>query len=281
MGFVDPHGWLSLPEIMKMSKIYFGFLSVLLYVLSASVSMEPRNPETQVTGAPGETTCEKSGCHSGGKFIGTVTISGIPDTVVPNTKYTITLTHKSNAKVTGFELTCIDPLNKKCGTLTAGTGSNVATGATTGRQYVRQSNSKSLVDSTASWDFSWTSPATITGDTVSFYFTSLAGSGANGEKGDNALKNVRKVFFNKLTATREIELEGLELLSSLVTSELAFRSEQNMRVGVSVFNESGLLVAYEYLNTNQRMQIGQLPTGVYHVLIEKDNARVVRRLMKI
>ena len=160
-------------KIQKMKIIYLGISVLFICMVNVFSVSEPRNPDTEVTGAPGELTCQKSGCHSGGNFSGDVSISGIPDTVEANIKYTITLLHKSNAVVAGFELTSLDPLNKKCGTLIAGTGSNVAFGKIFGRQYIRQSSSKLLVNGEISWQFSWQAPAVVTGDSVAFYFASL------------------------------------------------------------------------------------------------------------
>lgn len=85
---------------------------------------DPNNPPTARTGAPGETTCGASGCHSGGTYTGSVTISGVPDTIVANQSYTVNLTNTSNAIRAGFELTCLDNSNAKCGTLSTGSGTS-------------------------------------------------------------------------------------------------------------------------------------------------------------
>ncbi|HND89426.1 MAG TPA: hypothetical protein PK971_13920, partial [Saprospiraceae bacterium] len=73
-----------------------------LWLLLINSQTDPNNPPTARTGAPGETTCQASGCHSGGAFTGTVTISGVPDTAVYGQTYTITLTNASNCTRAGF-----------------------------------------------------------------------------------------------------------------------------------------------------------------------------------
>ena len=129
------------------------FLSLLLlsvWYISTSSRKDPNNPPLARTGAPGETTCGASGCHSGGTFTGTVTISGIPDTISANTSYSVTLTNTSNAVRAGFQLTCLDSLNAKCGSLTNGTGTSTGSQSSTGRQYIRQSAPKALSNGAAS-----------------------------------------------------------------------------------------------------------------------------------
>lgn len=264
-----------------MRYIYLIISGLCIGIIISSVSMNPRNPDPEVTGAPGELTCEKSGCHSGGKFVGTVTISGIPDTVQANVKYTITLTHKSNAKVTGFELTCLDPLNKKCGILKAGTGSNLTTGSTFGRQYVRQSDSKQLVDSTASWTFSWTAPATVAGDSVAFYFSSLCGSATQDEKADNAIKNNRKAFFlGTPSSVRNEELKSAQLFPTLVQNDIKVQSNEDFDISLSFFDVGGNLVKYSYAKTNQAIPVAELHPGLYPVLMEYNGSKEVRKFVK-
>lgn len=114
-----------------------------LAVLGSSMRLlDPSNPQLGNTGAPGETTCQKSGCHSGGSFDGTVTITGIPDTIDPSTAYSVTVTLTSTCSKTGFEATVLDGDNVKAGTLAAGAACNVASFG--GKQYVRHSSSKNL-----------------------------------------------------------------------------------------------------------------------------------------
>ena len=54
----------------------FGMVAI--WGLLTSTLRNPNNPPLGNTGAPSETTCQKSGCHSSvGNYIGTVSLSGI------------------------------------------------------------------------------------------------------------------------------------------------------------------------------------------------------------
>ncbi|MEO6040037.1 MAG: choice-of-anchor V domain-containing protein, partial [Saprospiraceae bacterium] len=128
---------------MKFKSLLTLFGCVALWGMLTSTLRNPNNPPLGNTGAPSETTCQKSGCHASvGNFTGTVSLSGLPDTVAPDQTYMVTLTQTSNAVKAGFQLTCLDAANTKCGTLTAGAGSSL--GTLSSRQYVRQSAAKTL-----------------------------------------------------------------------------------------------------------------------------------------
>jgi hypothetical protein len=155
----------------------------LWYILVAYSS----NPPTGATGGAGQATCNQGGCHTAAQipYAGGVAITGVPNPVAPNTAYTVTLTAASNAVIGGFELMCLNSSNAQCGTLAAGTGSSVVTAG--GKQYVRQDNPVTYAGGTASWTFTWTSPASLTNNNITFYYVSLAANDNGGKAGDNSL----------------------------------------------------------------------------------------------
>ena len=184
-------------------KSFFSILgTIALWGLLTSTLRNPNNPPLGNTGAPNETTCAKSSCHlNPGSITGTVSISGIPDTVTPNQTYQITLTNTSTAVKAGFQLTCLDAANMKCGNLIATPGNNV--GNFSNRQYVRQSTPKFLSGGSASWTFSWKAPATLPEDSIKFYFVSLAANNNGNNGGDNVLRSTKKVILRATSASRE------------------------------------------------------------------------------
>jgi hypothetical protein len=155
----------------------------LWYILVAYSS----NPPTGATGGAGQATCNQGGCHTAAQvpYVGGVAITGVPNPVAPNTAYTVTLTAASNAVIGGFELMCLNSSNAQCGTLAAGTGSSVVTAG--GKQYVRQDNPVTYAGGTASWTFTWTSPASVPNNNITFYYISLAANDNGGKTGDNSL----------------------------------------------------------------------------------------------
>lgn len=256
------------------------FLLVVWQLLTAALR-DPNNPPTARTGAPGETTCAASGCHSGGAYTGTVTVSGIPDTIVPNQSYTVTLQHASNAARAGFELTCLDSANTKCGALTAGSGTSVGNVAGSGRQYVRQSTPKNLSGGSASWSFNWKAPATASGNKATFYFTSLAANGNGKESGDNVLVGTKiAVFQSNVVATQESAKPAwVKMYPTLVHDALHLDLTDAQTGALQIFDRQGRLVLDTKLSAHNTLEISYLPKGLYLAQITADGRQSTQKLL--
>ncbi len=239
---------------------------------------DPNNPPAGRTGAPGETTCAASGCHSGGTYTGTVAISGIPDTITANQSYTITLTHTSNAVRAGFELTCLDNANAKCGTLTAGTGTSLATSG--GRQYVRQSAPKTLSNGSTSWTFTWKAPASISGNQATFYFASLAANGNGKNTGDNPLLGTKNIVLLPTVAAHEPDNAGLANVYPVAANDvLNIDLLQGSKGRLNVFDMQGKMEMQVDLVQNNQLNISQLEKGLYIAQIAIDGKTVVKKFV--
>lgn len=227
---------------------------------------DPNNPPVSRTGAPSETTCGASGCHSGGNYTGTVTLSGIPDTVIPSQTYTVTLTNTSNAVRSGFELTCLDNGNAYSGTLTNGTGTSIGTNASLGRKYIRQSTPKNLSNGSVSWTFTWKAPASASGNLCKFYFVSLCANGNGNNSGDKVLTGTKNVVMKTTSATHEAP--------EAAKAWLDFNAPLGAKVlNVNLLNaEKGQMYVYD-LQGRRAMQVAlsaqnqistlDLPAGIY------------------
>ncbi|MEP7197855.1 MAG: choice-of-anchor V domain-containing protein [Saprospiraceae bacterium] len=262
-----------------MNKIFIltGILFLGIAIMS-SVMDNPDNPPIPRTGAPGELTCQASDCHRGGTFVGSVNITGLPDTVLAGKKYAITLTHISNAVRSGFELTALDGSVKKAGTLKNGTGTSIA--SINGKEYIRQSTPQKLTGGQASWTFEWTAPASITsGDSIKFYFVSLAASNSQDERGDNAFLGSRKVIFNRTTEVSN---------QNLVQKIQVYGNNQSI-----VIQSSELIKSIRILDLNglevKKIQLYQLTPeqilmpvvdGIYIVQIEtQSGSKIAKKLV--
>lgn len=243
--------------------ILSAFVGLLAFWLFLTGSLrDPNNPPTGRTGAPGETTCGAAGCHSGGVYTGTVEITGIPDTIIPEGAYTITLTQTSNAIRGGFELTCLDNSNAKCGAFTTGAGTSI--GNASGRQYIRQSAPKTLSNGSTSWTFSWKAPVSASGNAATLYFVSLAANGNGKNTGDNVLQASKKVVFQSVVATKEeSEATWVNLYPSPVRDVLNIDLSQHFSGQLSVFDLNGNLVMQQALNQHNRFDVSGLSGGVY------------------
>lgn len=245
-----------------MNNLGFTTLGIFFSIISLSAVLDnPRNPPPARTGAPGELTCQTPDCHKGGSFVGTVTLNGIPDTVNANEKYSVSITQASNALRAGFEVTALDGSNTRTGTFaTKDNTTNVATQS--GRQYIRQARAVLLANGNVSWTFDWTAPSNLTsGDTIRFYFVSLAANNNDNESGDNVLINAKTVSFNANLAIAELkESDVYEFFIS--NSELTVNPKSDLN-SLQISNLNGAEVHKSFhLQTNQIVKL-ELESGIY------------------
>jgi hypothetical protein len=250
--------------------VKFKFLPVLTLLLAAwffltNSMLNPSNPPTAKTGAPGESTCSTtSGCHNGGTFIGTVSISGVPDTVVPGQIYTIVLTNSSNAVRAGFELTCWDEINAMCGTLTAGSGVSIGSGSA-GKKYARQSTPKTLSGGNTSWSFTWKAPTTASGNKITFYYASLCANGDGGKSGDIAITGNKSVVLQATSAAIEPAKEAdIKFYPTLVQQNNIHIELLEAQSGqIRVFDLNGKIVLDKTISAVYNLNVSDLPKGIF------------------
>ncbi len=252
---------------------------IAVWGMLTSTLRNPNNPPLGNTAAPGETTCQKSGCHvTVGNFTGTVSISGVPDTVLADQTYTITLTQASNAVRGGYQLTCLDAGNVKCGTLTAGTGSSI--GTLSGRQYVRQSTPKVLSGGSAAWTFTWKAPATLAIDSLKFYYVSLAANGNGNNSGDKVLIGTKKVNFGATSASQEpVDAALVQLFPNPAVGFVQVKLPTVSNGVWSLYNAAGTLVQEKALFGTNQLDVSALPRGLYVAKIQVGSQLISRQLV--
>lgn len=245
---------------MKLKLTVFLLFPAAIFVALSS-SRNPNNPPTGRTGAPGESTCQASGCHSGGSFTGSVEVTGVPDTIVAEQTYPLTLTNTSNAIRAGFQLTVLDGSNTKCGTLTTGTGCSL--GNAGGRQYVRQSSPHILNNGATSWSFTWKAPAAVAGDSVHFYFVSLCANNNGSNSGDNVLVNSKTVVLPSLvSADGEVVVE--DFLKIYPNPAQDFLTVEMPGEGTfTMLDASGKTVLTTEVSRSKLIDISHLRKGIY------------------
>ena len=266
-------------KMKKHTRFYLFGMLALWFGLTTGMR-NPQNPPLASTGAPGENTCQRSGCHGGGSFTGGVLLTGIPDTIMAGQTYNLTLTHNSNATRAGFQITCLDSLNVKAGTLVAGAGSNV--GSASGRQYVRQSTFKTLSAGTTSWNFSWTAPAATAGNFAKFYFASLAANGNGGTSGDNVLTANKTVVYAPTVSSNDPELERqVRLYPSPFTDVLTVELRDVATAYLRLFDAQGKLAFEKGLQIGTSdMTTAELPKGMYYAVITAGNRSMRKAVVK-
>jgi hypothetical protein len=253
----------------------------LLAFWQLNTALDPKNPPTSVTGAPNEATCSTAaGCHSGGAYTGTVVLTGIPDTIRPNTTYTLTLKGTiASAINTGFELTCLDGNNAACGTLTAGTGSGVTTGGT--RSYLRNSAKINFTSGAVTWTFSWKSPATLTNNNVTFYYVVMAANNNGGTSGDNAIAGTKRVLFQAISPVQESEITPILTVFPNPTTQVLTVKANNYagQAEVAVMNMQGQLVHYQTFTNEKALDLSTLPKGQYLVQVKMGEKSVLKKVV--
>lgn len=264
---------------MKKQIIYLIFCTLAIASLSMSFNRDPKNPPVASTGAPGEQTCQNSNCHTGGSYTGTVTITGIPDSIVANETYNITLTAKSNATRGGFQMTALDAkTNAGIGAFTVGTGSSIGTSGT--KQYIRQATAATYSNGQVAWTFKWKAPATKV-DSIQFYYVTLCGNGNGKESGDNVLKGNKKVVFKKSTAIQELQSDNnlVKMPSAAVQGLLPIQLAEN-EGQLWIYDTEGRMMQTQLLTSDNQVDVSGLLRGMYIAVIKIGNQTVSKRFMK-
>ena len=244
----------------------FNLVAGIAIIAFFSAKNDPKNPPVARTGAPGETTCQASDCHRGGSFVGTVQIAGVPDTVLPSTAYTITLKQKSNASLAGFELTALGKDLLRAGKLTNVAGTSIASNL--GREYIRQANSKAIVDS-VTWTFTWTSPASLVmGDSITFYFVSLAANNDRENTGDNVLVNKKSVVLKR---TSDVIDSKNNIDFTIQNKNLIIKNQKDVKL--AIYETTGkLIVRKEIKSELEFINLEKFTSDIYILKIEGKNA---------
>ncbi len=270
---------------MKLTtKATLGF-TLLWFTLSSNLR-DPSNPPTGSTGAQvsatvTEPTCQQTGCHSGGTFTGTVTVSGLPDTVVAGTTYTITLTNTSTAIRAGFQMLCLNASFAQCGSFTNGTGTSIGLIGT--KQYIRQSTPSILTGGKTSWTFTWTAPTTLaaTANPITFSFVSLAANGNGVESGDNVLKSTKIVRFKGTTGTSDFERNIAVNVFPNPTKDvlnIELTDAQNAQVTITDISGKILLIKNLTEKTN-KINIAHLSKGFYNAQIQVGGKSISKKIV--
>ena len=182
--FGHVHLVISLAFKIRRMKQLAPFILIISAFIIISFSSNPRDAST---GAPGESTCASSGCHSNqsATIDGNLVLSGLPEILDADLTYTLTFSMVTTAGSPvkgGFQMTALSDGNA-AGTFTnAGTSSTI-TETAGGRVYVEHDGGAANFEGdTLKYTVDWTAPSDVSEKDVTFY---LAGIFADGN-GSNA-----------------------------------------------------------------------------------------------
>ncbi len=268
---------------MKKNSLFLIVCLLSVWHFLTSTKREPNNPPVASTGAPGETTCSKTGCHSGGSFTGTVTLEGVPDTISASATYDLVLKNTSNAVRSGFQLTVLDGTDKFAGAFTQATGVSIGTQNSSGRKYARQSSPKNLSGGSVSWTFKWKAPATMPDNKATFYFTSLCANNATDEQGDNTLIGTKSVVFKSTVAAGEPSAtkKSFKIYPTTASDFLQIDLDGAEKGTASVVDLNGKTLLEKNLAPHNSLKINELAAGTYFLRVSAGGKTEVHRFFKI
>jgi uncharacterized protein (TIGR03437 family) len=209
-----------------------GLAPVILYSYASG-------PDPRMTGAPGDQTCARSGCHTGtalnsGGGSATLTSSS-GSTYTPGQKLSFTLTiTDSRARVYGFQATArpdSNSTNGQAGDFTAATQQIVIcdNGRVKGSSGCTSSSPVQFIEhsrpfSTNTISFTWTAPSSDVGP-VTIYAAANAANGNNDDSGDHIYTTSLKLTPAAATSNKP------SISSGGVVSASAFSAKAGMAPG--------------------------------------------------
>ncbi len=177
-------------------KINYSIL--FLFLASIAIFSFSSNPPNGRTGAPGEGTC--AGCHTppgSTSLNGSMDITGLPNTVLAGSTYTVTVTVNNpalNAVRAGFQMVAIDESNANTGTL-SNPSANSTIASSGGKDYHEHAPAVAFGGNpSVSWTVEWTAPDNGTyadGDSLFLYGSSIIGNGSGAANDLTRLTSLR------------------------------------------------------------------------------------------
>lgn len=228
------------------------------------------------TGSPGDGNTNCTDCHGGTAINQTGWItSNIPQTgYIAGQTYTITATGTLTAATkAGFEITCEDSQNIKSGTFTI--TNSTETKLVNGNTAITQKGGSGTTPSngTKSWTMSWTAPASGSGS-VTFYAAF------------NMKTTVRNTYTSTLVVNENTtDIDSHEDFYDFVTvypnptnGILYLKNNKNVNK-ISVIDIRGKMVM-QFSANFENINISNLQSGIYSIIITADNKNFVNRVIK-
>ncbi|HQV98180.1 MAG TPA: SprB repeat-containing protein, partial [Saprospiraceae bacterium] len=174
----------------KNTYVIFGAMVAIIFGLS-NASQHPISGSSGYTGAPPDSTCGQ--CHTGNNsnLDGSVTIDGLPSTIITGETYTLTVTitnPNGNAVRGGFQMVALNGSNGQAGSYGA-TPPFTSLRSAGGKTYFGHVNAQNFPGSNElSYSIDWTAPATTgTNPVIKFYAASVIANGADGNQNDRVV----------------------------------------------------------------------------------------------
>ncbi len=236
----------------------------------------------QTTGAPGEATCGRSGCHAVLENQGSATIEWSFNeggtNYAANEVYPvmIALSDLQDEAKNGFQLVALDSLDNNIGSwqLTNETTTQIRTGnSLSDRMYV--THTRDGVAQT-SWSVNWQAPADLAG-AVTFYLSVNDSNNNGGRTGDDIYISSLTIDAGMSTSANDLLLEAIHIFPNPTSGVISIHSPSLPIHKVKVFNATGQLLLNQSNPT--QLDISNYSPGIYFLLLTTPSGTSMKKIL--
>ncbi len=266
---------------MKNTFTYLPFiLGFIIYLFLLSNSS---GGPAQTTGAPGEATCGRSGCHAVAENTGDASIAINFEEAsleyAPGETYamTIALTNAMNASKNGFQLVALDSLNNNAGSweLVEESTTQIRGGSSLAdRSYLTHTTAGT---GQTSWMVNWKAPEESIGS-VAFYL-SVNDSNANGGRtGDDIYITNLSINAASSTSTSVVDrlAKNITIYPNPAVDFINIQSDGIEILNTTVYDVTGKIVHVSSIPTS--VNLNGLIKGIYFLKINTIEGLLVKKL---
>lgn len=268
---------------MKRKHLLFTFSVATLTILGLSFNAIGHDTGAAGgnTGAPGETNCARSGCHSSNatKEIPDLITTNIPATgYIPGETYRISATaSKMGGKRFGFEVTAKDEAQTLAGEF-ANISANTKTII---KKYITHTLAGTSATDTKTWEFDWTAPDKATGD-ITFYGAFNLANNDGTTFGDQIVLSSLKVSINPKASVDLVDNTTVNIYPKPFNDNITIELP-NGAATIDIYSNTGQKVASFSSDKGGIIQkdLSWLDNGMYFVRITTGNHFYSERIMKV
>ncbi|MCE2773339.1 MAG: T9SS type A sorting domain-containing protein [Bacteroidetes bacterium] len=237
------------------------------------------------TGSPGDgQNCTQ--CHAGTPTTqtGLITVNTPSNGYVPGVTYqvTATVTFQGRTKF-GFQVSPQNTTGQQLGTLTATNTTETQT-QVNGKYITHKTAGTSGPNGTKTWTFDWTAPAPASGPVTLYGAFNCTNSMSNSAGDVVYLSEITVQEDLSLLVTEDNLIPGLTVFPVPANDFVEFRAPNAVSdfYSVDVYDISGSMVQTSATQTLQgyRLNISELPSGIYFVKVYTPEGFTVRRILK-
>lgn len=280
-----------------------SIIIVLLFVfpvlLSSMLMPKTSGGHPGTTGASGEETCAKSGCHnapvSAGTGINTLIYPMSDSTYIPGETYTLVVeVQKTGIEKFGFELVALkDSDDTNTGELIVVNSDRThlisATINSKERIYITHSTNGTPATSSGynSWEFQWKAPEGNVGN-ITFHYATNCTDNDGTNKGDEVYLSSFQIKPKTSSIHEFIDMNSISILYQKETNTILINYMLKKLSGIQfqLFDLQGkeiLSTTSASSNTgfiSEKIELNQsISSGVYHFSIKADNGNFTKKIM--